>query len=225
MTFRFIPLSVRAGLMKPDRSTIKCSICFTIFHLPLIVLLFAILQFIVRMHDDNSNTSNSNITCVNLLVYRCIHGVALRRKSQGSSTSRICPPPRPPPHQPFPPPPAPPTPTSGRLHPPSLHHLPPHHRRRHISATLTSWVRTFTLYNFNIVEPVRKPPRGILIIFLIIVFVWLAAAYYPGKCMAHTSSTYTFTTCRILHPTDELTRVTPRLATWSHPILLNNSWS
>ncbi|XP_067111543.1 trafficking kinesin-binding protein 1-like [Osmerus mordax] len=35
--------------------------------------------------------------------------------------------------------------------------------------------------------------------------------YYPGKCMAHTSSTYTFTTCRILHPTDELTRVTPSL--------------
>ncbi|XP_049606313.1 trafficking kinesin-binding protein 1 isoform X3 [Syngnathus scovelli] len=38
-----------------------------------------------------------------------------------------------------------------------------------------------------------------------------AAAYYPGKCMAHTSSTYTFTTCRILHPTDEQTRVTPSL--------------
>ncbi|XP_029369612.1 trafficking kinesin-binding protein 1 isoform X4 [Echeneis naucrates] len=37
------------------------------------------------------------------------------------------------------------------------------------------------------------------------------AAYYPGKCMAHTSSTYTFTTCRILHPTDEQTRVTPSL--------------
>ncbi|XP_047187873.1 trafficking kinesin-binding protein 1-like [Scophthalmus maximus] len=37
------------------------------------------------------------------------------------------------------------------------------------------------------------------------------ASYYPGKCMAHTSSTYTFTTCRILHPTDELTRVTPSL--------------
>uniref|UniRef100_A0A8C5ENM8 Trafficking kinesin-binding protein 1-like n=1 Tax=Gouania willdenowi TaxID=441366 RepID=A0A8C5ENM8_GOUWI len=35
------------------------------------------------------------------------------------------------------------------------------------------------------------------------------SAYYPGKCMAHTSSTYTFTTCRILHPTDEQTRVTP----------------
>ncbi|XP_037549134.1 trafficking kinesin-binding protein 1 [Nematolebias whitei] len=37
------------------------------------------------------------------------------------------------------------------------------------------------------------------------------AAYFPGKCMAHTSSTYTFTTCRILHPTDEQTRVTPSL--------------
>ncbi|XP_064203836.1 trafficking kinesin-binding protein 1-like isoform X1 [Anguilla rostrata] len=38
-----------------------------------------------------------------------------------------------------------------------------------------------------------------------------AAPYYPGKCMSHTSSTYTFTTCRILHPSDELTRVTPSL--------------
>nr|XP_054602027.1 trafficking kinesin-binding protein 1 isoform X1 [Nothobranchius furzeri]XP_054602030.1 trafficking kinesin-binding protein 1 isoform X1 [Nothobranchius furzeri] len=37
------------------------------------------------------------------------------------------------------------------------------------------------------------------------------ATYFPGKCMAHTSSTYTFTTCRILHPTDEQTRVTPSL--------------
>ncbi|XP_030637282.1 trafficking kinesin-binding protein 1 isoform X3 [Chanos chanos] len=35
--------------------------------------------------------------------------------------------------------------------------------------------------------------------------------HFPGKCMSHTSSTYTFTTCRILHPTDELTRVTPSL--------------
>nr|XP_014351712.1 PREDICTED: trafficking kinesin-binding protein 1 isoform X5 [Latimeria chalumnae] len=33
--------------------------------------------------------------------------------------------------------------------------------------------------------------------------------HYPGKCMSQTSSTYTFTTCRILHPSDELTRVTP----------------
>uniref|UniRef100_A0A3Q3WCY0 Uncharacterized protein n=1 Tax=Mola mola TaxID=94237 RepID=A0A3Q3WCY0_MOLML len=30
-----------------------------------------------------------------------------------------------------------------------------------------------------------------------------------GHCMSHTSSTYTFTTCRILHPSDELTSVTP----------------
>uniref|UniRef100_H2LLY6 HAP1 N-terminal domain-containing protein n=1 Tax=Oryzias latipes TaxID=8090 RepID=H2LLY6_ORYLA len=36
-------------------------------------------------------------------------------------------------------------------------------------------------------------------------------AYFPGKCMPHTSSTYTFTTCRILHPTDEQTQVTPSL--------------
>ncbi|KAL4616919.1 trafficking kinesin-binding protein 1-like [Arapaima gigas] len=38
-----------------------------------------------------------------------------------------------------------------------------------------------------------------------------AAVHFPGKCMSHTSSTYTFTTCRILHPSDELTRVTPSL--------------
>ncbi|XP_064201612.1 trafficking kinesin-binding protein 1 isoform X4 [Anguilla rostrata] len=38
------------------------------------------------------------------------------------------------------------------------------------------------------------------------------SVHYPGKCMSHTSSTYTFTTCRILHPSDELTRVTPSLA-------------
>ncbi|XP_059363408.1 trafficking kinesin-binding protein 1-like isoform X3 [Carassius carassius] len=37
------------------------------------------------------------------------------------------------------------------------------------------------------------------------------SVHFPGKCMSHTSSTYTFTTCRILHPTDELTRVTPSL--------------
>uniref|UniRef100_A0A3B3CC32 Trafficking protein, kinesin binding 1a n=1 Tax=Oryzias melastigma TaxID=30732 RepID=A0A3B3CC32_ORYME len=34
--------------------------------------------------------------------------------------------------------------------------------------------------------------------------------YFPGKCMSHTSSTYTFTTCRILHPSDQLTSVSPR---------------
>lgn len=35
--------------------------------------------------------------------------------------------------------------------------------------------------------------------------------HFPGKCMSHTNSTYTFTTCRILHPSDELTSVTPSL--------------
>lgn len=34
--------------------------------------------------------------------------------------------------------------------------------------------------------------------------------HFPGKCMSHTSSTYTFTTCRILHPSDELTSVSAR---------------
>ncbi|XP_042555406.1 trafficking kinesin-binding protein 1 isoform X7 [Dipodomys spectabilis] len=37
-----------------------------------------------------------------------------------------------------------------------------------------------------------------------------ASAHHPGKCMSQTNSTFTFTTCRILHPSDELTRVTPR---------------
>ncbi|XP_042555403.1 trafficking kinesin-binding protein 1 isoform X4 [Dipodomys spectabilis] len=36
------------------------------------------------------------------------------------------------------------------------------------------------------------------------------SAHHPGKCMSQTNSTFTFTTCRILHPSDELTRVTPR---------------
>ncbi|XP_073486494.1 trafficking kinesin-binding protein 1 isoform X7 [Aquarana catesbeiana] len=35
--------------------------------------------------------------------------------------------------------------------------------------------------------------------------------YHPGKCLSQTNSTFTFTTCRILHPSDELTRVTPSL--------------
>ncbi|XP_049638350.1 trafficking kinesin-binding protein 1 isoform X3 [Suncus etruscus] len=36
-------------------------------------------------------------------------------------------------------------------------------------------------------------------------------AHHPGKCMSQTNSTFTFTTCRILHPSDELTRLTPSL--------------
>ncbi|XP_016149400.1 trafficking kinesin-binding protein 1-like [Sinocyclocheilus grahami] len=43
------------------------------------------------------------------------------------------------------------------------------------------------------------------------------SVHFPGKCMSHTSSTYTFTTCRILHPTDELTRVTPSLLSGPSP--------
>ncbi|XP_074539250.1 trafficking kinesin-binding protein 1 isoform X2 [Halichoeres trimaculatus] len=35
---------------------------------------------------------------------------------------------------------------------------------------------------------------------------------FPGKCLSHTSSTYTFTTCRILHPSDQLTSVSPSSA-------------
>ncbi|XP_053182716.1 trafficking kinesin-binding protein 1 isoform X1 [Scomber japonicus] len=38
---------------------------------------------------------------------------------------------------------------------------------------------------------------------------------FPGKCMSHTSSTYTFTTCRIMHPSDQLTSVSPSLASAS----------
>lgn len=40
----------------------------------------------------------------------------------------------------------------------------------------------------------------------------VTSVHFPGKCMSHTSSTFTFTTCRILHPSDELTRVTPSLS-------------
>ncbi|XP_067305295.1 trafficking kinesin-binding protein 1 isoform X2 [Pseudorasbora parva] len=43
----------------------------------------------------------------------------------------------------------------------------------------------------------------------------VSSVHFPGKCMSHTSSTYTFTTCRILHPSDELTRVTPSLMSGS----------
>uniref|UniRef100_A0A8C2WQ59 Trafficking kinesin protein 1 n=1 Tax=Cyclopterus lumpus TaxID=8103 RepID=A0A8C2WQ59_CYCLU len=35
---------------------------------------------------------------------------------------------------------------------------------------------------------------------------------FPGKSMSSTSSTYTFTTCRILHPSDQLTSVSPSSA-------------
>ncbi|KAM3929364.1 trafficking kinesin-binding protein 1 isoform 8-T8 [Leptodactylus fuscus] len=41
--------------------------------------------------------------------------------------------------------------------------------------------------------------------------------HHPGKCLSQTNSTFTFTTCRILHPSDELTRVTPSLNTTPTP--------
>ncbi|XP_018416577.1 PREDICTED: trafficking kinesin-binding protein 1 isoform X3 [Nanorana parkeri] len=43
------------------------------------------------------------------------------------------------------------------------------------------------------------------------------SVHHPGKCLSQTSSTFTFTTCRILHPSDELTRVTPSLNTTPTP--------
>ncbi|XP_030645241.1 trafficking kinesin-binding protein 1 [Chanos chanos] len=55
--------------------------------------------------------------------------------------------------------------------------------------------------------PTTTTPNPILIPSL----CHCVAVYYPGKCMAHTSSTYTFTTCRIMHPSDEITHVTPSL--------------
>ncbi|XP_075442802.1 trafficking kinesin-binding protein 1 isoform X3 [Ascaphus truei] len=44
------------------------------------------------------------------------------------------------------------------------------------------------------------------------------SVHYPGKCMSQTNSTFTFTTCRILHPSDELTRVTSSLNAAPSPI-------
>lgn len=46
------------------------------------------------------------------------------------------------------------------------------------------------------------------IVFLITGFV-VCSVQNPGKCQSFTFSTYTFTTCRILHPSD-VTQVTAR---------------
>ncbi|KAM9489203.1 trafficking kinesin-binding protein 1 isoform 3-T3 [Clarias gariepinus] len=46
----------------------------------------------------------------------------------------------------------------------------------------------------------------------------MASVHFPGKCMSHTNATYTFTTCRILHPSDELTRVTPSVMATGIPM-------
>ncbi|XP_061529904.1 trafficking kinesin-binding protein 1-like isoform X4 [Phycodurus eques] len=42
---------------------------------------------------------------------------------------------------------------------------------------------------------------------------------FPGKYMSHTSSTYTFTTCRILHPSDQQTSMSP--STSSTPVVFS----
>ncbi|KAM9308532.1 trafficking kinesin-binding protein 1 isoform 4-T4 [Gastrophryne carolinensis] len=47
------------------------------------------------------------------------------------------------------------------------------------------------------------------------------SVHHPGKCLSQTNSTFTFTTCRILHPSDELTRVTPRSVMNALKFLLN----
>ncbi|XP_040289575.1 trafficking kinesin-binding protein 1 isoform X4 [Bufo bufo] len=49
--------------------------------------------------------------------------------------------------------------------------------------------------------------------------------HHPGKCLSQTNSTFTFTTCRIMHPSDELTRVTPSLNSMPTPAILNFSKS
>ncbi|XP_069504379.1 trafficking kinesin-binding protein 1 isoform X2 [Ambystoma mexicanum] len=43
------------------------------------------------------------------------------------------------------------------------------------------------------------------------------SVHHPGKCMSQTNSTYTYTNCRILHPSDELTHVTPSLSSAPTP--------
>uniref|UniRef100_A0A7N8XAR3 Trafficking kinesin protein 1 n=1 Tax=Mastacembelus armatus TaxID=205130 RepID=A0A7N8XAR3_9TELE len=47
-------------------------------------------------------------------------------------------------------------------------------------------------------------------IFLLLLLFSSHLVNFPGKCLSHTSSTYTFTTCRILHPSDQLPSVSPR---------------
>uniref|UniRef100_A0A672Q6W7 Trafficking kinesin protein 1 n=1 Tax=Sinocyclocheilus grahami TaxID=75366 RepID=A0A672Q6W7_SINGR len=69
-------------------------------------------------------------------------------------------------------------------------------------------------------EAVEKEVLSVCLWCCVLMFVsplLLSPVHFPGKCMSHTSSTYTFTTCRILHPTDELTRVTPSLLSGPSP--------
>ncbi|XP_052532271.1 trafficking kinesin-binding protein 2 isoform X4 [Tympanuchus pallidicinctus] len=66
---------------------------------------------------------------------------------------------------------------------------------------------------------VAKPVSGIFLSPITSVAVPLTALN-PGKCLSSTNSTFTFTTCRILHPSD-VTQVTP--SSTSAPLSLGNS--
>ncbi|XP_042730254.1 trafficking kinesin-binding protein 2 isoform X1 [Lagopus leucura] len=66
---------------------------------------------------------------------------------------------------------------------------------------------------------VAKPVSGIFLSPITSVAVPLTALN-PGKCLSSTNSTFTFTTCRILHPSD-VTQVTP--SSTSAPFSLGNS--
>ncbi|EPY77236.1 amyotrophic lateral sclerosis 2 (juvenile) chromosome region, candidate 3 isoform 2-like protein [Camelus ferus] len=60
--------------------------------------------------------------------------------------------------------------------------------------------------------PVSKPVTGIFLPPMTSAGGPVSAATsHPGKCLSCTNSTFTFTTCRILHPSD-ITQVTPRLS-------------
>ncbi|NXG71464.1 TRAK2 protein, partial [Baryphthengus martii] len=69
--------------------------------------------------------------------------------------------------------------------------------------------------------PVAKPVAGIFLPAVTSAAVPLTASN-PGKCLSSTNSTFTFTTCRILHPSD-VTQVTP--SSMGAPFSLGNSCS
>ncbi|KAM7153041.1 trafficking kinesin-binding protein 2 isoform 1-T11 [Macrochelys suwanniensis] len=69
---------------------------------------------------------------------------------------------------------------------------------------------TFQVQQFSLEEgkhAVPKPEAGIFLPPITSATVPLTASN-PGKCLSSTNSTFTFTTCRILHPSD-VTQVTP----------------
>ncbi|XP_014374710.1 trafficking kinesin-binding protein 2 isoform X1 [Alligator sinensis] len=69
--------------------------------------------------------------------------------------------------------------------------------------------------------PVPKPVSGIFLPSITSAPMPLTASN-PGKCLSSTNSTFTFTTCRILHPSD-ITQVTP--SSTYVPLSLGNSGS